>query len=61
MSNEQILHRANTHLQILDIIKQRKTSYLGHILREYPNTKIILTGKIKRKRGKEDQVAFIAS
>jgi len=52
MSNEEVLHRANTYQQILDIIKQRKTSYLGHILLgfKYIFLKIILIKKIERKR-----------
>jgi len=52
MSNEEVLHRANTYQQILDIIKQRKTSYLGYILLgfKYIFLKIILTKKIERKR-----------
>jgi hypothetical protein len=32
MSNEKVLHRTNTHRQILNVIRQRKTSYLEHIL-----------------------------
>jgi len=33
MPNEEILLRANTHRQLLNVLKQQKTSYLGHILR----------------------------
>lgn len=53
VSNEQVLQRARTHRQLLDIVKERKTSYLGHILRgpRYILLKTILMGKIEGKRG----------
>lgn len=53
VTNQQVLQRANTDRQLLDIVKQRKTSYLGHILRgpRYNLLKTILMGKIEGKRG----------
>jgi hypothetical protein len=33
VSNEEVLRRAHTNRELLDIVKQRKTAYLGHILR----------------------------
>jgi len=52
MSNEEILLRVNAHRQLLDVVKQQETSYLGHISREpeYILLKIILIGKIEGKR-----------
>jgi len=55
MLNEEVLIRANTHRQLLNVVKQQKTLYLGHILWEL---KYILLKSIPiGKRGKEDQIA----
>lgn len=53
MSNNDVLLRAGVERELLDIVKQRKTSYLGHILRgdRYSIPKLILQGKIEGKRG----------
>jgi len=49
------LLRANTHRQLLNVVKQRKTSYLGHIL-QGPKTSSQRPFSSERSRGKEDQI-----
>jgi hypothetical protein len=53
MSNEEVLLCANRHRQLLEIIKQWKTSYLGYILRglKYILLKAILNEKRKENQG----------
>jgi len=33
-TNQEVLHRMNKDLTILETIKKRKTAYLGHVMRE---------------------------
>lgn len=51
--NEEVLRRMNMDRELLDIIKKRKTSYLGHLLRHerYNFLRIIMEGKIEGRRG----------
>ena len=53
ITNEEVLRRANTQRKLLDLVKQRKVSYLGHIVRndKYKLLNIILMGKIEGRRG----------
>ena len=54
MSNDEALLRAGVERELLSIVKQRKTSYLGHILRgdRYSIPKLtIFRGKLKRDVG----------
>ena len=53
MSNDQVLLRAGVERELLGIVKQRKTSYLGHILRgdRYSIPKLTIQGKIEGRRG----------
>jgi len=59
MFNEEVLIRANTHRQLLNVVKQQKTLYLGHILwgLKYILLKSILIKSREKSRGKEDQIA----
>lgn len=53
VSNERVLHRMNKDRELLDIIKKRKTAYLGHLMRhsKYEFLQLIIEGKIEGKRG----------
>lgn len=53
VTNEEVLRRAGVERELLTTIKQRKTSYLGHILRgnKYDILRLILMGKIEGRRG----------
>lgn len=53
VTNEEVLRRAQCDRELLHIIKQRKTAYLGHIVRgsRYDILKLIMEGKIEGKRG----------
>ena len=53
MSNDEVLLRAGLERELLGIVKQRKTSYLGHILRgdRYSIPKLTIQGKIEVRRG----------
>ena len=52
-SNEEVLEMAGVQRELLHIVKNRKISYLGHILRgdRYSIPKLILQGKIEGRRG----------
>ena len=51
--NRDVLKRSNTQWELLNTIKCRKISYLGHIVRcsKYRLLQLILKGKIKGRRG----------
>ena len=53
MSNDEVLRRAGVERELLSIVKQRKTSYLGHILRgdRYSIPKLTIQGKIEGRQG----------
>ena len=53
MSNDEVLLRAGVERELLGIVKQRKTSYLGHILSgdRYSIAKLTIQGKIVGRRG----------
>ena len=53
ITNDDVLLRAGVERELLNIVKQRKTSYLGHILRgsRYFIPKLIVQGKIEGRRG----------
>ncbi|KAK9879106.1 hypothetical protein WA026_003946 [Henosepilachna vigintioctopunctata] len=53
ITNEEVLRRAGVERVLLKNIKQRKISYLGHILRgnKYEILRLILVGKIEGRRG----------
>ena len=52
-TNEEVLRTAGYEREMLNIVKERKVSYLGHILRgdKYYIPKLILQGKIEGRRG----------
>lgn len=52
-TNEEILRRIGIERELLNTVKVRKTSYLGHILRnnKYQYAQLIVKGKIEGKRG----------
>lgn len=52
-TNDEVLRRARVDRQLMDTVKQRKVSYLGHILRgrQYSIPRLILQGKIEGRRG----------
>lgn len=52
-TNEEVLRTAGCERELLNIVKERKISYLGHILRgsKYHIPKLILQGKIEGRRG----------
>lgn len=51
--NDEVLRRMGTERMLLQIVKKRKTAYLGHIFRntKYQFLKLIMEGKIEGKRG----------
>ena len=53
VTNEEVLKRVNQQRQLFDTIKERKTAYLGHIMRneKYQLLQLIIEGKIEGKRG----------
>ena len=53
MSNDEVLLRAGLERELLGIVKQRKTSYLGHILRgdRYSIPKLTIQGKFEGRCG----------
>lgn len=53
ITNEEVLNMMQKERELLNIIKKRKTSYLGHIVRneKYNILQLILEGKIEGKRG----------
>ena len=51
-SNDQVLEKFNTRRQLLEIIKNRKMSFFGHIKRHNSIIKDILEGKVEGKRGR---------
>ena len=53
MFNDEVLLRAGVERELLDIVKQRKTSYLGHVLRgdRYSIPKLTIQRKIEGRRG----------
>ena len=53
ISNATVLQRAGVHRELLTIIKVRKVSYLGHVLRgeRYELLHLIIKGKIEGRRG----------
>ena len=53
ISNATVLQRAGVHRELLTIIKVRKVSYLGHVLRggKYKFLHLIIKGKIEGRRG----------
>lgn len=52
-SNTEVLNRMGVERELLQIVKRRKTAYLGHIFRntKYQFLKLIMEGKIEGKRG----------
>jgi hypothetical protein len=50
--NEEVLNRMETLPELINIIKTRKTTYLGHLMRheEYSMLQIMLQGKVEGKR-----------
>ena len=52
-TNEEVLRRVNKERELFDIIKKRKTAYLGHIMRnkKYKFLQLMIEGKIEGKRG----------
>ena len=54
ISNEEVLRRVNRDRELFNIIKKRKTAYLGHIMRnsKYQLLQLIIEGKIEGKRGR---------
>lgn len=52
-TNEEVLRRANKNRELLNVIKRRKISYLGHVMRgsRYRILQLIISGKIEGKRG----------
>lgn len=53
LTNQEVLRRAGVERQLLNIVRQKKVSYLGHILRgdRYSIPKLIIQGKIEGRRG----------
>lgn len=52
VSNNEVLERAECERELLQTIKERKTSYLGHIIRaDNELLKLIMEGKIEGRRG----------
>ena len=53
VTNRDVLKRSNTQRELLNTVKCRKISYLGHILRgsKYRLLQLILKGKIEGRRG----------
>ena len=51
--NRDVLKRSNSQRELLNTVKSRKISYLGHILRgsKYRLLQLILKGKIEGHRG----------
>jgi hypothetical protein len=54
VNNEAVLHRVKEERNILDTIRRRKASWIGHILRRNCLLKHIIQGKIRgtRRRGR---------
>lgn len=53
MTNAEILRRVNNQRQLFEVIKRRKTAYLGHIMRneKYQFLQLVIEGKIEGRRG----------
>ena len=53
ISNEEVLRRLGKERELLGTIKMRKTTYLGHLLRndKYYIPQLIIKGKLQGKRG----------
>lgn len=53
ITNNEVLQRAGVLRQLLDLVKQRKVLYLGHIMRgsKYALLKLIRHSKIEGRRG----------
>lgn len=53
VTNEEVINRIGSEVQLVKIVKNRKAKYFGHIIRhrEYNLLQLILEGKINGKRG----------
>lgn len=53
MTNEEVLRRVNKQRELFEVIKKRKTAYLGHIIRntKYQFLHLLIEGKIEGRRG----------
>ncbi|VEN57771.1 unnamed protein product [Callosobruchus maculatus] len=53
VTNEDVLRQARCERELVQIVKKRKTAYLGHIMRgrRYELLQLIMEGKIEGKRG----------
>ena len=53
LTNEEILRRVNKQRELFELIKKRKTAYLGHIMRntKYQFLHLLIEGKIEGRRG----------
>jgi hypothetical protein len=47
--NEEVLHRANEERNVLNTVKRRKASWVGHILRRNCLLKRVIEGKLERR------------
>ena len=54
MSNDEVLLRTGVERELLSIVKPRKTSYQGHMLKgdRYSIPKLTIQGKIDGRRGR---------
>jgi len=55
VSNEEVLHRANTSRNLLKVIVNRQIRFVGHIMRNSQLEVIAMTGMIKGKRSRGRQ------
>ena len=63
MKNEEVLHRVNKYRNIIQTIKRRNVSWIGHILRRNCLLKHVIEGKIEgridvteRRGGRDKQL-----
>ena len=52
ISNEEVIRRSGCQRRLMDIINERKLTFIGHVLRSDHLTKLLLTGMVYGPRGK---------
>ena len=55
ISNERVLTIANVKRKLLQTIKKRKMSFLGHVMRRKRIENLLLTGKVEGKKARGRQ------
>ena len=53
--NEEVLNMMKTKRSLFDSIRKRKTKYFGHMVRQNGLQRLLLEGKIHRKKEREGQ------